>query len=63
MKVVKRDAVKICKTPVIIEKNLKQKAEREIVSTISDWINEFREGRRKETKQALDHFSVQHPQI
>ena len=44
MKVVKKSAVEICKTPVIIEKNLKQKAEREIVETISDWISEFRPG-------------------
>ncbi len=53
IKVIKKNAVQICKTPVVTEKNLKQSQAREIVSTVSDWVSESQQLRRKETKQAL----------
>ncbi len=53
IKVMKKNAVLICKTPVATEKNLKQSQAREIVSTVSDWVSESQQRRRKETKQAL----------
>jgi hypothetical protein len=53
IKVIKKNAVLICKTPVATEKNLKQSQAREIVSTVSDWVSESQQRRRKETKQAL----------
>ena len=53
IKVIKKNAVQICKTPVIIEKNLNQTVAREMVSIVSNWVSEFQEQRRKETKQAL----------
>jgi hypothetical protein len=53
IKVIKKNAVQICKTPVIIEKNLNQTVGRGMVSTVSNWVSEFQEQRRKETKQAL----------
>ena len=56
IKVVKKNAVKIDKTPVVTEKKLKQKAAGEMVSTVSDWVNEFHERRREETKQAFDRL-------
>ena len=53
IKVIKKNAVQIRKTPVIIEKNLNQTVAREMVSTVSNWVSEFQQQRRKETKQAL----------
>lgn len=57
IKVLKKLAVTICSKPVVIEKNLNQAATREIVSTVSSWINEFQEQRRQETKQALNLYN------
>lgn len=51
IKVIKKYAVKTSEIPVVIEQNLKQNAGREIASTISDWISEFKHRRRRETKQ------------
>ena len=53
IKVIKKNAVQICKTPVIIEKNPNQTVGREMVSIVSNWVSEFQQQRRKETKQAL----------
>ena len=53
IKVIKKNAVQICKTPVIIEKKLNQRVGREMVSTVSNWVSEFRQQRRNEAKQAL----------
>ena len=53
IKVIKKNAVQIRKTPVIIEKNLNQTVAREMVLTVSNWVSEFQQQRRKETKQAL----------
>jgi hypothetical protein len=54
IKVIKKYAVKSCETLVVLEKNPSKKADREIVSTISDWVSEFQKRRHKETKQALN---------
>jgi len=51
IKVIKKNAVK---TPVVEVKNLKQQAVREIAATVSDWVGEFQQRRRKEQKQALN---------
>ena len=56
IKVIKKNAVQICKTTVIIEKNLNQTVAREMVSTVSNWVSEFQQQRHKETKQALTFF-------
>ncbi len=53
IKVIKKNAVRICKTPVLEVKNLKQRAVREMAATVSDWVGEFQQQRRNETKQAL----------
>lgn len=58
IKVIKKLAVTICTKPVVIEKNLNQTATREIVSTVSNWVSEFKEQRRRETKQALNLHSA-----
>lgn len=53
IKVIKKNAVRIYKTPVLEVKNLKQRAVREMAATVSDWVGEFQQQRRNETKQAL----------
>jgi hypothetical protein len=54
IKVIKKYAVKSCETPVVLEKNLNEKTGREIVATVSDWVSEFQQRRRKEAKQAFN---------
>jgi hypothetical protein len=56
IKVIKKYAIKRYETPFVTEKSLSKEAGREIVSTISGWVSEFQQLRRKETKQALDHL-------
>ncbi len=50
IRVIKKNAVKIYKTPVLEVKNLKQRAFREMTATVSDWVGEFQQRRRKEQK-------------
>lgn len=54
IKVIKKLAATVCTNPVIIEKKSDQTATRDLVSTISNWVNEFQEHRHQETKQALN---------
>ena len=54
IKVIKKNAAQICKTPVLEVKNLKQRAVREMAANVSDWVGEFQQCRRKEQKQALN---------
>jgi len=56
--VIKKNAVRIYKTPVLEVKNLKQQAVREMAATVSDWVGEFQQRRRKEQKQALNLLFV-----
>ena len=58
IRVIKKNAVKIYKTPVLEVKNLKQRAVREMAATVSDWVGEFQQRRRKEQKQALNLLFV-----
>ncbi len=54
IKVIKKNAAQFRKTPVFEVKNLKQRAVREMAATVSDWVGEFQQRRRKEQKQALN---------
>ena len=58
IRVIKKNAVRIYKTPVLEVKNLKQQAVREMAATVSDWVGEFQQRRRKEQKQALNLLFV-----
>lgn len=60
IKVIKRTNPKSSeKIPADSEIELRQKAETKMISTVSDWINEFQLRRFEETKQA---FQQLHPQ-
>ena len=59
IKVIKRNSIKTHKTSEAVSEikasKQKQRAMREVVSTVSDWINEFQQ-RREETKQSLERL-------
>ncbi|MEO8072908.1 MAG: hypothetical protein ABI891_15730, partial [Acidobacteriota bacterium] len=62
IKVIKKNEVKAVEAPVVEEKITKQQAAREMVSTVSNWVNEFHQRRRFETKQAIEKFLISKPQ-
>ena len=63
IKVIKKSEVKaVEEAPVVEEKVTKQQAAREMVSTVSNWVNEFQQRRRFETKQAIEKFLISKPQ-
>ncbi|CAN5572446.1 hypothetical protein BH20ACI4_BH20ACI4_34450 [soil metagenome] len=61
VKVIKKGALKISKPAVKIEKKSKHEAAREMVSTVSNWVNDFQQRRRFETKQAFENLFSQSP--
>jgi len=61
IKVIKKSELKIAESPITIEQKPKQAA-REMVSTVSNWVNEFQHRRREETKQAIEKFFSNRPQ-
>jgi hypothetical protein len=56
IKVIKKNSVKIYKTPVVTEKNLQKRATGEMIEIISDWINDFQRLRSEETNQSFNRF-------
>ncbi len=58
VKVIKKSELKNFESPVIIEKKPTQAA-REMVSTVTSWVNDFQHRRREETKQAIEKFFSQ----
>jgi uncharacterized membrane-anchored protein len=61
IKVIKKGEVKIVETPIKEEKKTNQAA-REMVSTVTNWVSEFQQRRRDETKQAIEKFFSNQPQ-
>lgn len=63
IKVIKKDAIKSVETaPVLSENKVKQAAAREMVSTVSNWVSDFQQKRRDETKHALELLFQSSPQ-
>lgn len=63
IKVIKKGAIKNIETPPTIEKQTTQAAAREMVSTVTNWVSDFQQKRRDETKQALELLFQNTPQI
>lgn len=61
IKVIKKSEVKVVEAPIKIERK-KNQAAREMVSTVGNWVNEFQQRRRVETKQAIEKFFPNQPQ-
>jgi len=62
IKVIKKNEVKMAEKPVVVEKNSKQQAAREMVSTVTTWVSDFQHRKREETRQAIEKFFTQQPQ-
>lgn len=61
IKVIKKSEVKAIEAPIRIERK-KNQAAREMVSTVGNWVNDFQQRRREETKQAIEKFFSNQPQ-
>ena len=61
VKIIKKGAVKIAKPAAKIEKKSKHEAARDMVSTVSNWVNDFQQRKRLETKQAFENLFSQSP--
>jgi len=61
IKVIKKSEIKVAETPINVEKKTNQAA-REMVSTVTNWVSEFQQRRRVETKQAIEKFFPNQPQ-
>ncbi len=62
IKVIKKgEAKEIVEAPIKIEIK-KNQAAREMVSTVTNWVSDFQQRRRDETKQAIEKFFTNQPQ-
>ena len=61
VKIIKKGTIKVSKQTEVIEKKSKQAAAREMVSTVSNWVSDFQQRRRIETKQAFENLFNQTP--
>ncbi len=61
VKVIKKSDLKNIDLPPVIDKKATQAA-REMVSTVSNWVNDFQQRRREETQQAIEKFFSVQPQ-
>lgn len=60
IKVIKKGEVKLTEKKVVVEKKSKQAAARDMVSTVSNWVSDFQQRKRVETRQAFEQlFSAQ----
>lgn len=62
IKVVKKAEVSEIRKPVKKAVISKRAAAREMVSTVSTWVNDFQARKRDETKMAFEQLFSQHPQ-
>jgi len=62
IKVIKKgEQVKVKEAPAVDNKSTKEAA-REIVSTVTNWVTDFQQRRREDTKQAIEKlFAQQQP--
>ncbi|MBX7174362.1 MAG: hypothetical protein K1X72_25545 [Pyrinomonadaceae bacterium] len=47
---------------VKVEKKAAQNTAREMVSNVTNWVSDFQQRKREETKQAIEKFFTQTPQ-
>ncbi len=61
VKVIKKGTVKA--EPTVVKSKLvaKREAAREMVSTVTTWVNDLQQRKRDETKLALEHLFGQQP--
>lgn len=59
VKVIKKNAVPAPKLKPKADKNEKQLAAREMVTTVTSWVSDFQQRKRVETKVAIEKFFSQ----
>lgn len=59
IKVIKKGAQQVAQPKVKAEKKSAQIAAREMVSNVTNWVTDFQQRRREETKQAIEKFFTQ----
>lgn len=62
IKVIKKGELKAAVKQVKPAVNEKKTAAREMVTTVSNWVNDFQQRKRDETRQAIETFFSQKPQ-
>lgn len=62
IKVIKKSDITNAEKPVVVKKETAQASAREMVSNVTNWVNDFQQRRREETKQAIEKFFSQQPQ-
>jgi uncharacterized membrane-anchored protein len=63
IKVIKKGTQPAPKPVAIVEdQKSTREAAREMVSTVTNWVTEFQQRRRTETRQAIEQFFSQQPQ-
>ncbi|MBS1793777.1 MAG: hypothetical protein JSS81_07980 [Acidobacteria bacterium] len=65
IKVIKKGELKAAEKPVkpvVMQKNPKQAAAREMVSTVTNWVSDFQQRKREETRMAFEQLFGQQPQ-
>jgi hypothetical protein len=62
IKVIKKGTVVKTETPESIDKKTTKAAAREMVSNVTNWVTDFQQRKRTETRQAIEKFFSQHPQ-
>lgn len=62
IKVIKKKELENAQIPAAVEKKSTQETAREMVSVVTDWVADFQQKRREETKQAFEKLFSQHPQ-
>ncbi|HEY8560807.1 MAG TPA: hypothetical protein VIL74_10570 [Pyrinomonadaceae bacterium] len=65
IKVIKKGELKAADKsakPAVVEKNSTKTAAREMVSTVTNWVTDFQQRKREETRQAIETFFSQNPQ-
>lgn len=56
IKVIKKGTPPVAASDLEAEKKTTQQAAREMVSTVTNWVSEFQQRRRDETKQAIENL-------
>lgn len=60
IKVIKK-GTQLAVTPKVVKNSTKEVA-REMVSNVTNWVTDFQQRRREETKQAIEKLFAQQPQ-
>ncbi len=59
VKVIKKNEVRTIEPSVVAQKKQKQRGAREMVSNVTNWVSDFQQRKRDETKSAIEKFFTQ----